>query len=165
MAKILFPILFLSSFAYGQSVKGYIYDSYTNKCVSDVAIGLLDSAEVIWLGWSDNNGTFTIPNVKSDRYSLGISSNFYDTLYKDIYIRQDTFVNIDIHKFCRYDISLNNKECPKCHKQDKSIPILYGLVMINKRFVRYKKQEYLLGGCKITLCDPHWYCKRDKIKF
>jgi hypothetical protein len=27
------------------------------------------------------------------------------------------------------------------------------------------KEEYKSGGCMVSGCDPHWYCKRDKKKF
>ncbi|WP_179020109.1 hypothetical protein [Winogradskyella forsetii] len=79
---------------------------------------------------------------------------------------------------CLYDRSIDNNTCPKCHKSDNVIPILYGLIMDRPIFFKNKKElrkikkerrkekkTFILGGCVITNCDPNWYCQKDEFEF
>jgi hypothetical protein len=79
---------------------------------------------------------------------------------------------------CKYDRSKNDKTCPVCSKQDKVIPISYGLISDvyfvdkngniveeNGKPSERKKKNYYAGGCITSDCDPNWYCERDKTQF
>lgn len=90
-----------------------------------------------------------------------------DTIIENIFVRpnETTELTITIPSSCEYDKSADNKECPICHKFDEAIPIVYGLIIIDdsrKKRKREEDQDFIAGGCKVTCCDPNWYCKRDQ---
>lgn len=108
--------------------------------------------------------TFKFQNLNAGDYEL-MFLPFSQTNYLDRSIHIDSVkstVKIDIDYFykCRYNISKNNKTCPKCKKQNRVIPIKYGFFISSNN-----SQDYWPGGCIIFNCQPHWYCKRDKIEF
>jgi hypothetical protein len=85
-----------------------------------------------------------------------------------------------IKKPCPYQ-DKGNKVCPVCKKDDKVIPIVYGLIAeikpkdtdensINVNGLRItskeiKKKKYKSGGCVIKECQPNWFCQRDEKEF
>jgi hypothetical protein len=123
---------------------------------------------VVGGGYTDESGNFKIENVEKGIYTIGVSTPFIDTLYKDIAIDGNKILTLNIHKFCYYEQYINNNVCPICFKKDRVIPIIYGTIIIIKKR-KYKcyteGKRYLSGGCNITTCMPHWYCKRNRIKF
>ena len=64
------------------------------------------------------------------------------------------------------------KKCPKCHKNDQVIRIVYGEPM-EEVMEMAEKGLCRLGGCCIIIYEEpgmgegslFWYCKRDKIEF
>jgi len=85
-----------------------------------------------------------------------------------------------VKKPCPYEKTKNNR-CPVCKKTDKTIPIVYGLIIeitdanpniIETNGVRIisdtpiiKKKKYKSGGCVVSDCQPSWFCERDDKKF
>ena len=54
-------------------------------------------------------------------------------------------------------------ECPECHKNDKVVPVVFGLPT-NEAFEQVDRGEIVLGGCMHPGIQT-WYCKRDKTTF
>ena len=54
--------------------------------------------------------------------------------------------------------------CPKCNKDDKVIPISYGLPT-EQAYTLKEQGKLKLGGCCLSNDSPNWYCNRDKIEF
>ncbi len=65
---------------------------------------------------------------------------------------------------CEYNEYLYSSTCPYCNKSDQIIPIVYGYPS-EGLFKKAEKGEVKLGGCVISDCDPHRYCKRDEKEF
>jgi hypothetical protein len=76
---------------------------------------------------------------------------------------------ITFPKDCEFNRHSLSKICPKCNKEDKVIPILYGLRIPvfdeNGNLVEKDPEKYHPGGCIVTDCDPTWYCERNKLSF
>lgn len=92
-----------------------------------------------------------------------------DTTIPKIKVMPDTIltVNIELPPPCKYDANKKNNTCPKCNKKDKVIPIVYGLLISTNGDDPLKDEgkTFKAGGCGISNCDTHWFCKRDKIEF
>ncbi|PHR13722.1 MAG: hypothetical protein COA40_04040 [Aequorivita sp.] len=108
--------------------------------------------------------TFKFENLQPGEYELLFFPNGdTDYLNRKIYIDSGKrIVNFETYYFynCRYNISENNKTCPKCKKENRVIPVKYGLIISSGN-----PTDYWPGGCIVFDCQPHWYCKRDKIEF
>ena len=117
----------------------------------------------------DKNLNFSFRNLESD--SIRIRTEPHSYLRNRIIIgflkpNDSIELKIPYSLSCKYDKSKENKTCPVCKKEDKVIPISYGLIAeIRKKGEEKKEKEYKSGGCVTTGCDPNWYCKRDKIEF
>lgn len=93
--------------------------------------------------------------------------------YKDIHIKDrklnpetPLIIKISFPPYCKYDLHRTNKICPICHKQDKALPIMYGLPIIApEEDSSSNSPQYHLGGCELSGCDPYWHCERDNIDF
>ncbi len=163
---ITFSLLSISILIFGQTIEGIVIDKIKNKKISGTDVQLISTINM-FEALTDNNGKFKIIGVSPGIYSIKISRiPFGDTTFHNITIKGDTKLTLDVHKYCKYDASVHNKTCPVCHKKDKAIPIMYG-VPISTRGDSTKDEgvKFVTGGCKITNCDPNWYCKRDSIKF
>jgi len=90
-------------------------------------------------------------------------NNFISTISTDSVVK----LNMTFPFNCSYNRNLKQKICPVCKKDDKVIPILYGLMEFdangNSLFKDYG--EFKPGGCNVSECDPTWYCKRDDCRF
>ncbi|MBZ0327191.1 MAG: hypothetical protein K8F54_06260 [Altibacter sp.] len=111
----------------------------------------------------DENLNFEFHNVRTGAFEIWIephSTYTYD--FKSGNLKKDEIFEIEIPVAfsCVYDQSENDKTCPICRKQNRVIPIRYGLVIGNGA-----GRKYRVAGCIRTDCDPNWYCKRDKIEF
>jgi hypothetical protein len=163
---IIFTIFFLSilTTSFGQSIKGKVIDGTRDEIMSGAYVGLFDSAfsKPISIITADDDGNFVFSNIPIGTYNIKVNVIVYrDTIFRNIKITGDTDLVLDIHKFCQYDAARKDRTCPTCHKKDKVIPIEYGLRISNKG----EGKTFKSGGCNITLCDPNWYCKRDKLEF
>ena len=167
----LFLFLLIAAHAsFALTIDGTVFDGKKNEVIPYANVYLLDSKMTEKCGTAtDLEGRFKFVNVMKGVYNIRISSiGFSDTTFASIALSGDTVLQLNIHRFCIYDASLNDKTCPVCHKTDKVIPIKYGLLITEKG--KKKKEtgssdEFYSGGCVITGCDPNWYCKRDKTKF
>ena len=161
---ITLTILATGQFVFSQTgiIKGNIYDNIENEGLAFANVFLIDYN----LGASSNiNGDFLIDSIPVGTYDLKITYLGYrDTTLTSIKVTQDTIIDLKINypPTCKYD--KKNKSCPVCQMKDKVIPIAYGLPSAGL-LKDAKKGKVRIGGCLITGCDPHWYCKRDKIEF
>jgi len=65
---------------------------------------------------------------------------------------------------CPNNKYIEGKVCPKCHKGDQAIPMIYGLP--DPTSIKGEVGiDYALGGCIRTFCDADWFCKRDWTEF
>lgn len=152
---------------FAQTIHGTTYYKISNEPFPFVSVDLIDSesGKVLRTVETDLDGNFKFEDVAKGRYTIKTFETTYGDSTFSIVVDQDLTLKIVIlNKNCIYNKSLKDKTCPICHKKDKTIPIVYGLV-IDSGNKKRKKKNYLNGGCKITNCDPNWFCERDKIKF
>ncbi|MDQ3108429.1 MAG: hypothetical protein M3R17_00920 [Bacteroidota bacterium] len=113
--------------------------------------------------------TCEIDSLLPDTLSLKISSYYFnDTVITKIIINNNstTTLKVNYPPYCEYDKSTHDKICPVCHKKDKVIPIVYGLLIYTGEPGKEDEEDEIYsGGCEITGCDPHWHCKRDNKDF
>ena len=90
-------------------------------------------------------------------------NNFISTISTDSVVKLNMTFPFD----CPYNKNCKQKICPVCKKDDKVIPILYGLMGFDGKGNSFFKDyvEFKPGGCVISECDPTWYCKRDACRF
>ncbi len=167
--SLLFILFLLPGFyTFGQIVQGRIVDGKKDKSISFGLITLsgFDKKKLVEL--SDVNGLFRFPCVEPGDYLITFSSIGYaDTTFNKITVKTDTAILLIYSNYCQYDLSLKNKKCPACHKKNTVIPIIYGLPYSKdgRDPTKGNGRKFILAGCEISYCDPHWYCKRDKISF
>jgi hypothetical protein len=157
----------------GQINGRLIVDKKDSKTVAKHTIILLQSKKNNKFVFLQPDLTFRIDSLNPDTVSIKLSTVFYfrDTIVSDIVIRNDMKLNLEIKypPSCVFDHSKDNKTCPVCGKKDQTIPIIYGLLVDTGKGKKKNKKEagidYYVGGCVISGCDPHWYCKRDDKKF
>jgi hypothetical protein len=168
--RLLFFMLFnsIGSIAFSQTLQGKVIDGKTKQPISFAIMTLTSNHQQKQTEMADEKGYFRFVNLKPDHYSINFTAVGYDdTTFLVSAQNNDTIINLVYFKFCQYDESLRNKTCPVCHKKNMSIPIVYGLPYSSKGKdpTKGNEKKFLLAGCEISYCDPHWYCKRDKIKF
>ncbi len=152
------------------TIKGNVFDNREQKGLAYASIILTDKKDFKKFALSDDDGNFLFDKIPVGIYSIKVTYIGYaDTTLAEFKLMADSVVSINLNlpPPCKYDASINNKTCPKCHKKNKVIPIRYGmLISINGDDpLKNEGKTFKLGGCNISYCDPHWYCKRDKIKF
>jgi len=162
LIAIFFTQLFYSFCQNYGTIEGVVFDSAENIVIAYANLVLI-KADIATA--SDKEGKFIFNNMLAGEDILKCSLIGYGTprrLNIKIYADSTTFIKINLAK-CQYDI-MGLPNCPICNRTDETIPILYG-EPTKKSLRRAKKGKIKLGGCLITHCDPHWYCKRDKISF
>lgn len=169
MMRLFFPLsILLTNIVYGQTVKGTVIDIKRNKPISFAIITFLTKDKERHVEFSNETGGFTFSNLPSNKYTITFSSiGYQDTSFMDIFINGDTTINLGYIRNCPYDETINNKICPKCHKKNSVIPIIYGLpVSLNGEDpTKGNGKKFILAGCEISDCDPNWFCRRDKLSF
>ena len=124
----------------------------------------------------EKDGAFKISltaNKEFDVYyrGIGIGENYASTIKPT---EKDTLTfTFQIPR--KYNKKYGKIVCPKCSKQDQTIPIRYGLGTeivyrnVDKKgdttYISYDKNTYYEGGCVHSEISPKYFCKRDKIKF
>ena len=144
------------------SIEGIVYDSVENSGIAYVNV-LLVGANIET--HTDLQGKFNIENVPVGEDVLECSLLGYGSPKRvNLKIIQDTtvFIRINLSE-CEYDV-LGHGKCPVCNRSDQSVPIFYGDPAA-KTLRKAKKGRVYLGGSVVTHCNPHWYCKRDRVKF
>lgn len=168
--RLLLFMLFSSigSIAFSQTLHGRVIDGKTREPISFAVMTLTSKLKQKQIEVADEKGYFSFVNLTPDHYSIHFTAVGYnDTTFLVSAPNNDTLINLVYFKFCQYDKSLRDKTCPVCHKKNMSIPIVYGLPYSTKGEdpTKGNGKKFLLAGCEITYCAPHWYCKRDKIRF
>ncbi len=89
-----------------------------------------------------------------------------DTIIENVLLScgKTTEIDVTYPLYCRYIARVNNNICPGCKKKDQVLPIHYGEPFSSDPKSEWSLSHYL-GGCKLTGCDPIWFCKRDNLKF
>jgi hypothetical protein len=133
----------------------------------DVQILLKQGDGILMKSRIDSLGNFIFKNVPEGFYAL-----IFDPLGFRQFITDSFFVFHDSTKQvifnypppCRY--IYEEGMTPKCiyGHSNKIIPIIYGLPL-PKTMKKAKKGLLKLGGCIVSGCDPHFYCKVHKIEF
>lgn len=166
---LLFLLLFLSGFAQN-TLKGKLI--LPKKEYIDLVVGktkvlirsdfhskiFIDSTLV------DENLSFTFPNIPNDNVTVSFSpGGFPSNIAYNVNLKKGktTKLKVKYSPICMY--SETDSICPKCKKNDKTIPIVYGLIILKNK--EKDGETVKLGGCVSYGCDPHWYCRRDKYKF
>lgn len=166
--KISFTIVLLFLFCincfcqkYG-TIEGVVLDSVENTGIAYATLGLIKAD----LGTtSDKEGKFVFKNVPIGEDILKCSLIGYGSprrLIIKIFEDSTVFIRINLAA-CEYDI-LGGGVCPICKQTDEAIPIAYG-EPTSKSLKKAMKGKIMLGGCIISPCNPHWYCKRDRVSF
>ena len=90
----------------------------------------------------------------------------YFRVFENINLQHNkrTVCSSDFPLDCPNNKYIEGKICPKCHKSDQIIPIIYGLPDPTS-LKGEVGVDYSLGGCITTGCDPDWFCKRDWTEF
>lgn len=140
------------------------------KLLSD---SLIDKSTFIKYG----KGQVTFDSIKITQLNILLSSFIKKSFFEKDYSLNTSFkrndndttfyVTLTFPKRCAYNMNGINRICPKCHKKDKVIPILYGLRIpsFDDKGKLIGEPEYMSGVCGISNCDPSWYCKRNKLRF
>lgn len=87
-------------------------------------------------------------------------------LYQEVKINNWTYeYTIRNSEPCNYDASLRNRTCPRCRKQERVLPIVYGTEDGDPTVPNPYPVKGYQAGMDVTGCDPNWYCQRDKTSF
>ncbi len=89
-------------------------------------------------------------------------------IYQELKVNAWTYeYRIPAAQSCRYDATLHNRTCPKCHRSDNVLPILYDSETLEDPHAPLQRTfpVYHQSTEGATDCDPNWYCSRDRITF
>ena len=155
----------LAMFGQWGTMTGRIYDPREQKGLEMAAIVL--NGEGIG-AFTDSEGFFRFDSLEPGSYQVKI--RYYgspDSILPEITILGDTLIHlaIDYPPPCQWN-KQSNKVCPHCKRDDKAIPIVYGMPVMNKKTEKaLRKEKFKLGGSVVSNCDPHWWCRRDRVRF
>jgi hypothetical protein len=129
-------------------------------------VELIRDTQVIAEGYQPLNKTFWFDKLQSGNYILLIHHTFDRDKYKSniaVLENHTTEILIEYPGACSYVYPKRYKpKCPYGHT-DQIIPIVYGLPG-PKLLQKSKEGRVQLGGCIISDCDPHYYCRVHKIE-
>lgn len=163
--------LFCLGMAYGQNV-GEIYGKLILAHSKDKEFTLkntyvvLKSKNQIDSVRVDENLNFIFRNIKDDSLRIYVYPRSYPINRNYIiHLNRNEIKKVELQysPVCPYE-KKSGKICPVCGKEDKSIPIKYGLIVEDNR-EKTKRKKYKPGGCVVSDCQPNWFCERDKIEF
>lgn len=187
MKKKLLFLLFITVSCFSQTGKLtgklLLKDSENYKKVSENTFVILKDGKRIDSVKVDGNLRFTFENLSTDTLKIFISPRSYPiNRYYLICLKEKENHNIEIpySSICTFEKDKGNV-CPICHKNDKVLPIVYGLISKityrdkNGNFTDKKgkiisreeseKVKYKSGGCIVSDCQPNWFCERDQAEF
>ncbi len=151
----------INSFSQTFDISGHINDFRDSTAFSWVKIELIKDGKVEFNGHSDKNGNYEIKNISPNTYDIKLSTSEYRDKLILNYNLEPCLDNINF--FYPNSCETLAAICPYGH-EDHIIPILYGFPS-EKAFESAEKEELKLGGCIISDCNPHLYCKKHKINF
>ncbi len=147
---LLIVILIFIQLTFSQTgtIKGYVYDSIERAPFVGANLSLINLDKN---AMADFDGNFVIDSIPAGTYDLKLSwVGYRDTIIKSVRVYNDSTVNLKIIYLpppCMYR-DKNDKTCPVCKKQDKVIPIIYGLP--SPGLVKEAKEgKVRLGGCQV----------------
>jgi len=164
MNQKIFLLLFsclvaFSSKAQSGILEGLVFDTLYNRPIKFGSAYIRDLNRGMYI---DSLGKFKI-KLPVGKHRLEVTRIGIPQINLEVSIFQDstTYIKIGFTDSCLFsNSSKSNKKCPKCHKSNKVIPILYGLPL-----GEMDTENFYYAGCEITGCDSYWYCKRDKLRF
>ena len=174
----LFAILFLTDFisiAQTVGVSGHIIVNSSGDStiiLEHVSVWLKHDGEKWWMTSLDSNFNFRFDyyslNLKPDTTEIRITTvnRYKDTIVRNVIITEDkeTYLEISYPPTCEFYKSENDSLCPVCKKHDQVIPIIYGPYASSPKR-RKNREKYLAERKWESGCDPHWYCRRDDLRF
>ncbi len=175
---LLLTILFLAdsiSIAQTGSVSGHIIvnsDGDSSIIREHVMVWLKHDDDKWWITSLDSNFNFCFDyftlNLKPDTTEIRITTvnRYRDTIVRNVIITEgkETHLEISYPPTCEFYKTENDSVCPICKTNDQVIPILYGPYASSPKR-RKNLEKYLAERNWKSGCDPHWYCRRDNLKF
>ncbi len=156
---LLIFILTIKGFAQYGKINGHIYDTEKKENLAYANIKILGTQIRTH---TDTNGNFKIDSLADGVYDIYIKYIGYkDTTIQKIKIFENAEINLRINFPPPYVYKGVSKRCPKCGRKNNVIPIVYGLPSSGMQ-KKERDGKVRLGGCKMTGCDPTWYCKGDQ---
>ena len=113
-----------------------------------------------------NKLTFRFDSLIGSSWTLSITCDWYHKntmMFLSPLTKDTTDIEIFFPVPCKYDSSFVSKKCPKCKKDDKAIPIVYGYA--DPESIKKDLTTFKIGGCIVSECQPRYYCKRDKLDY
>lgn len=117
---------------HGRTIHGTTFYKTSNEPFPFVSVELIDSdnGKVLRTVETDFDGNFKFEDVAKGRYNIKTFETTYGDSTFSIVVDKDVALKIIIlNKNCIYNKSLNDNTCRICHKNDKTVPIVYGLVI------------------------------------
>lgn len=141
-------------------LRGTVVDNYEGLPQEGIIVEIANRTTT-----TDSSGAFIIQNLEPGEHTLRLKRKTGELLVS----RQIRFaeneplsLSLEVPPFCPYNP--NAQICPICKKKDQVVDILYGFPS-EEMFEASDRGDIMLGGCEVSNCDPHHYCKRDKIEF
>jgi hypothetical protein len=142
---------------------------------SDITIFFRDGNERVQ-GFLDSNNRAEFKDLLSDTLKLlmysevkikdSIATKTLNAFYSvAINKNGQTVLDLTFPKDCEFNRHTFNDTCPVCKKNDRVVPIVYGLLSPPSLFKGRIFEDFIPGGCVISDCDPTWYCKIDELSF
>lgn len=167
MKFIVTIVFFLSGFnTYSQSGLVRILIKNYDTSGTFIYVKLLRDTQVVAEGYQPFNAFFSYAKLEPGEYKLvGREIASGNKIQAEIIAWPlDTTDNIIAYPGpCLYACPKNYKpSCPYGHSNN-IIPIVYGMPG-PKLMEEARKGHVYLGGCIISECDPHYYCKIHKLE-
>lgn len=184
--KIFFYFLFISFSCFSQTGKLtgklILKDVENYKKVSENTFVILKDGKRIDSIKVDDKLSFSFENLSTDKLQVFTSLTSYPNMIYSIYLKEHEIKSIEIPytSTCPYSKDRKNV-CPTCNKNDKVLPIFYGLLSITKykdkngnptdingKIISKEEDErvrFISGGCVVSDCQPNWFCQRDQLNF
>jgi hypothetical protein len=160
LAVIVFVIAFNGMEA--QTITGKVFIRNDERLpLAIVSLSDTSNSHIIIGTVTDIDGIYKIDTIYFGYCKLHIKYLGVGDTAITLNITRDTIINIKLDGPCEYDKSIHDSTCPVCHKTDEVIPIVYGY-NVNPNG---KDTTFNADGHTVSYCQPHWYCKKDKVKF
>lgn len=186
---LLIFIIFLATNCCSQSISGEVIDTDTKKPLSNAFVYLVhpdnteDTINIYYWRYykykiiketkTDSFGKYSFTSLTPKIYNIVADYPMPESEFGGYGTRQEIDSNINIKAktnyfktfylmvTCPYDKTKNQLFCPNCKKEDKVVPIIYGLPVWDENGNINGGKEYHPGGCVSDLyCRPTKHCKR-----
>ena len=186
---ILLFIISLTPNCYSQSIRGKVLDTYTKRPLSNTFVYLIepdnseDTIDIYYWRYNkykiiketktDSSGNYSFKTLTPKIYNIAADFPMPESEYGGYGIRNDIDSNViiklktnyyktfNLMVTCPYDKSKNQAFCPQCKKEDRVIPIIWGLPVWDENGIINGGKEYYPGGCSPDVyCNPTKHCNR-----